>query len=178
MVDNQFTQRLALCYIGTRVITGIEQTMNARSGFDLEPGRKIGSRYKTVRPLGTGSEGEVYQIIDTLKGIARAAKLYYSSYYKKKSDTVVWHARKLHKLRRCKIVLQYHHMEMITVAKTRVLCMISDFCRCVPLESWICQHRGQRLHSCVALQVLYSLVCAQCHVEYYCSSEFKLTFPC
>ena len=26
-------------------------------------------------------------------------------------------------------------------------------------------------------QEMRSLVCAQCHVEYYCSSGFKLTFP-
>lgn len=126
--------------------------------FDLKPGRKIGSRYEIVRPLGNGSEGEVYQIIDNVTQITRAAKLYYSS-YDEKSDTVVWHARKLHKLRRCNIVLQYHHMEMITVAGIRVLCLISDFCRGIPLENWIYQQRGHRLHSYVALQVLYNLVC-------------------
>lgn len=126
--------------------------------FNLKPGRKIGTRYEIVQPLGTGSEGEVYQIVDIATGITRAAKLYYSS-YNERSETVVWYARKLHKLRHCKIVLQYHHMEKITFSGTQILCLISDFCHGVPLETWLGKHRGKRVHSYVALQLLYWLVC-------------------
>lgn len=132
--------------------------MNSLLQFSLRTGRKIGSRYEIVQPLGTGSEGEVYQIVDIATGITRAAKLYYSS-YNEKSETVVWYARKMHKLRRCKIVLQYHHMESTRVSGTQILCLISDFCRGIPLEIWLARHRGKRIHSYVALQLLYRLVC-------------------
>lgn len=125
--------------------------------FDLQPGRKIGPHYQVVQILGEGSEGKVYQVVDPETKIYRAAKLYLSS-HDPKSKTVTWHAQKLHRLRRCEIVLRYHHKEMIHGGKRSVLCLISDFCGGIPLEKWIAQQKRKRLHPFVALRVLYELV--------------------
>lgn len=125
--------------------------------FNLRPGRKIGSRYTVEHLLGRGTEGEVYQIRETATGIRRAAKLHFP-HRNPRNRSVVYHARKLHALRYCPIVLQYHHSELITVQKQKVVCMISELCEGVPLEFWIRDHRGRRLSAFVALHVFYHLV--------------------
>ena len=54
---------------------------NSRSrkihGFDLKPGRRIAGKYEVVSRLGSGYEGEVYQIVETTTGIECAAKLFF-----------------------------------------------------------------------------------------------------
>ena len=55
------------------------------------------------------------------------------------------HARKLNDLRHCRIVLQYHHSEMIQVSRQPVLAMISDLCEGEPLEQWVARYPGKRL---------------------------------
>ncbi len=124
--------------------------------FALRAGRKIGPRYVVEHLLGKGVEGEVYQIRELDTGIRRAAKLYFP-HRNPNNRAVVWHARKLHALRHCPIVLQYHHSERITVRRQPVVCMISELCDGVPLEYWIARHRGGRLRPYRALSVLYHL---------------------
>jgi len=126
--------------------------------FNLKAGRKIGRLYEVVRPLGRGIEGEVYQIQERDTGIQRAAKLYFP-HRDPKQKSIVWHAKKLNRLRHCPIVLQYHHTEAIHVARREVRCMISELCEGEPLEAWILRHRGKRLRPFRALHVLYQLVC-------------------
>ncbi|MBI1370611.1 MAG: protein kinase [Planctomycetes bacterium] len=125
--------------------------------FDLRPGRKIGSRYEVVALLGKGTEGEVYQIQEVGTGIHRAAKLYFP-HRNPDNRSTIWYARKINALRHCPIVLQYHHTEMLTVRKHKVLCLVSDLARGMQLEQWIAQHRGKRLTPFRALHVLYQLV--------------------
>jgi len=106
--------------------------------------------------LGSGSEGEVYRIVERDTGIHRAAKLYFAQ-QGPQSKNVVWHARKLNKLRHCGIVLQYHHTQMVQVGRRRVLCLISELCDGHQLEKWVANQRGARLPVYVALHVLYHL---------------------
>ena len=44
--------------------------------FDFPSGMEVSSKYKIVKKLGWGWEGEVYQIKETLTGIERAAKFF------------------------------------------------------------------------------------------------------
>ncbi len=125
--------------------------------FDLKPGRRIGTRYVVESLLGRGSEGEVYQIRDPATGIRRAAKLYFP-HRDPKQQQIVRHARKLHALRHCPIVLQYHHSEILKVRRREVVALISELCEGEPLEQWIGRHRGKRLGAFRALSVLYHLV--------------------
>ncbi|MEZ4272218.1 MAG: protein kinase [Myxococcota bacterium] len=124
--------------------------------FELPPGRKIGTNYEVIRLLGRGTEGEVYKILETDTGIHRAAKLYFL-HKDPRSRAVVWYARKLNKLRHCPIVLQYHHTQVIQVARRKVLCLVSEFCDGQQLDSWARSHRGGRLRPYTALHVLYQL---------------------
>jgi len=125
--------------------------------FNLRPGRKIGGRYEVVAQIGRGSEGEVYQVLETDTKIHRAAKIYYPHNDPHHRSTI-WHARKLNTLRHCPIVLQYHHTEVITFRRQRVRCLISDLVEGDQLERWVDAHPGRRLPSLRALLVLYHLV--------------------
>ena len=130
---------------------------NASPLFNLQPGRKLGPQYEVVQLLGAGTEGEVYQILETDTGIYRAAKLYFR-HKDPRSKAVVWYARKLHTLRNCSIVLQYHHTQVIQIARQKVLCLVSDLFDGIQLWKWVQMQRGQRLPGYVALHVLYQLV--------------------
>ena len=141
-----------------------------RDGFGLEPGALFGERYKVVRPLGRGSEGEVYQIRERQTGIQRAAKLYFESPAQAKRR-VVWSARKLEKLQHCPIVLHYHHSQRVEVGGEDVLCLIFALFDGEPLETFLSRYRGSRLGVESALRLLYELVCGiervHAHGEYH-----------
>lgn len=124
--------------------------------FDLMPGRRVGSPYEVVQLLGAGTEGEVYQIVESDTGILRAAKLYFP-HCNPTGRATVWLARKLNKLRNCPIVLQYYHTQMIQISRQRILCLISEFCDGLPVEQWTAKQRGGRLQPYMALHFLYHL---------------------
>lgn len=121
------------------------------------PGRKVGPRYIIESLLGVGSEGEVYQIRELDTGILRAAKFYFPHRDPKKRQSIL-HARKLNALRRCPVVLQYHHSEVITVRKQSVVAMISELYEGQQLEKWVALFPGKRLRPYTALHVFYNLV--------------------
>ncbi len=125
--------------------------------FGLRAGRKIGSQYEVVAPLGRGTEGEVYQILETDTGIRRAAKLYFP-HRDPNRRSVIWYAQKLTTLRHCPIVLQYHHTESIRFKGDKVRCLVSELAEGEQLEGWIAKHRGGRLSAFRSLHVLYQLV--------------------
>lgn len=125
--------------------------------FDLTPGRKVGPRYVVESFIGKGAEGEVYQIRELDTGIRRAAKIYFP-HRDPQRKTLTHHAQKLHVLRHCPIVLQYHHSELIHVRKRKAVAMISELCEGEQLERWIARHPGGRLHAYRALCVVDQLV--------------------
>ena len=69
------------------------------------------------------------------------------------------HAQKLNALRHCSIVLQYHHSEVITVRKQKVMALISDLYEGQPLAQWNARYRNKRLRPYLAFHVLYNLIC-------------------
>ena len=125
--------------------------------FGFRPGRKVGTRYTIEARLGGGYEGEVYRIRESDTGILRAAKFYFP-HRDPKQKTSIRHAKKLNNLRHCPIVLQYHHSEVLTVRKDRVVALISDLCEGGPLAFWVARFPGKRLAPYLAMHVLYHLV--------------------
>jgi hypothetical protein len=111
--------------------------------FALRPGRRIGRRYRVERLLGAGTEGEVYRICEDKTGVRRAAKIFFPQRDPDRRLSVS-HARKLHRLRDCPIVLQYFHSEEVTIRGYKTTAVISELCEGEPLERWIEGARGQR----------------------------------
>ncbi len=124
--------------------------------FNLQPGRTIAGKYVVAEQLGSGWEGEVYKIIESSTGIARAAKVFYPQ-RNVRGKTAKLYANKLHKLRNCPIIIQYHNQETITVRKTPIAVLISEYVEGEMLEDFIRRQRGKRLPPFQAVHLLYAL---------------------
>lgn len=124
--------------------------------FDLAPGRSIAGKYLVQRLLGTGYEGEVYAVVEKLTGIHRAAKLYYP-HRDPRGTAAIRYARKLDALRHCPILLQYHHQEIMSFRKQRVLVFISELVEGQKLSEFLTQQPEGRLSAFEAMHVLHAL---------------------
>ncbi|HSG26953.1 MAG TPA: hypothetical protein VLA34_00635, partial [Candidatus Krumholzibacterium sp.] len=94
--------------------------------FNLEPGYLIAGKYEVVEKLGGGWEGEVYRVREKTIGVDRAAKLFYPL-RNNRNRSSRFYGRKLHKLRHCPIVIQYHTQERIVYKGASVVVLVSEF---------------------------------------------------
>jgi hypothetical protein len=126
------------------------------TSFNLPAGRMIGGKYRVVAKLGGGWEGEVYKVVESRTGATRAAKLFFP-HRNEKDKAVTIYARKLERLRRCRIVIQYHHSETIRHQKQPITCLISEFVEGELLARFIERQPRKRLSSFEALHLVYAL---------------------
>jgi serine/threonine protein kinase len=124
--------------------------------FNFSAGRIIAGKYEVLNKLGQGWEGEVYKIRDLRTGIEHAAKLFFP-HRDKNNQTVIAYAQKLHKLRRCSMVVRYHTEEHIQFRKQRVMVLISELVEGPLLSAYLQDKPGKRLQPYEALHVLYAL---------------------
>jgi len=109
-----------------------------------------------VGTLGAGWEGEVYEVVERKTGIHRAAKVFYP--HRNAEDRAVkFYATKLDRLRRCEIVIQYHHSVSIRHRGVETTCLIGEFVDGELLTAFTTRQRGRRLSPFEALHVLYVL---------------------
>ena len=73
--------------------------------FDFRPGRVLERRYVLGARIGGGYEGEVYHVTERRTHIERVAKFFYPDRFADRTRSVRL-ARKLHRLRDCRVVLQ------------------------------------------------------------------------
>jgi serine/threonine protein kinase len=125
--------------------------------FDLKPGRLIAGRYLVEGLLGSGWEGEVYRVTEARTGITRAAKVFYPQ-RNVKDRALRRYATKLDRLRKCSMVIQYHHSESFRHRGLPVTTLISELVEGRMLEDVVRARRGKRLTPFEALHLLYALV--------------------
>lgn len=126
--------------------------------FALKPGHLLAGKYQVVDQLGSGWEGEVYKIVELRTGVERAAKLFYP--HRNEADrTSRYYAKKLHKLRQCTVLIQYHTEERICFAGTPVTVLVSEYVEGELLSAFLKRLPGRRLHPFQALHLLYALSC-------------------
>ena len=113
--------------------------------FNLKPGRIIARKYEITEQLGGGWEGEVYKIIERRTGIVRAAKLFYPRRNRGDKSALLY-AKKLHKLRHCPILIQYHTREEILFRRTPITVLISEYVEGEKLSEFI-RRQGRYLES-------------------------------
>lgn len=124
--------------------------------FDLAPGRVIAGKYIVVSRLGSGWEGEVYRVVESRTGIERAAKLFYPQ-RNVKGRTSRLYAKRLHRLRHCPLLIQYHTEELIVFRRTPITVLISEYVKGELLSDFLNFMPGKRLMPFMALHLLYSL---------------------
>ncbi len=137
--------------------------------FDLQPGRIIARKYEVINKLGAGWEGEVYKIRELSTGIARAAKLFFPE-RNINNKTLRFYARKLHKLRHCPILIQYHTEEAIQFKKIDIPILVSEYVEGEILSNFLKRQPGKRIHPFQGLHLLHSL--AKGFVEIHGAKEY------
>lgn len=131
-------------------------TRNRTPAFDLEPGRLLLGKYEVVRPLGSGWEGASYLLRERSTRVERAGKLFFPS--RNPGDrTARRYARKLHRLARCRILVDYTTWEHVELDGVEVTLLVSEFVRGQPLNEFLRARAGKRLHPFEGLHLLQSL---------------------
>jgi serine/threonine protein kinase len=126
------------------------------TSFDLQPGRVIAGKYCVLSRLGSGWEGEVYRVVEIRTGIERAAKLFYPQ-RNIKNRASKRYAKKLHKLRHCPILIQYHTEELVTVRRSAITVLISEYVEGRLLSAFLESLPRKRLSPFEALHLLCAL---------------------
>jgi len=138
--------------------------------IQLEPGTVLVGKYEVIEHLGRGWEGEVYLVRERHVNIERTAKFFFPQ--RNVGDrTLRFYAKKLHKLRRCPIIIQYHAQETFTYQDVPVRFLVSEYIPGERLTQFIQRQPGKRLHPFQALHLLYALAtgieCIHRHREYH-----------
>jgi serine/threonine protein kinase len=124
--------------------------------FGLRPGRVLAGKYEVVRQLGQGWEGEVHLVRELATGIARAAKFFFP--HRNPHDrTAKFYARKLHKLRHCPILIQYHGRETFVHERQRITFLVSDFVEGEMLDAFLRRQPARRISPFQAVHLLHAL---------------------
>ena len=106
--------------------------------------------------LGRGWEGEVYLIKEVSTGIERAAKFFFP-HRNPRGRAAAAYAKKLHKLRHCPILVQYHTQERLWYHGIPISFLVSDYVEGEQLSEFCRRQPGARLPPFEALHLLYAL---------------------
>ncbi len=126
--------------------------------FNFPAGRVLAGKYLVERFLGSGWEGEVYGVVETSTGILRALKVFYP-HRNERDRALRFYARKLERLRDCRILTRYHHAESLWFRGIKVACLVSELVDGELLSSFLSRHPGKRLPPFEGLHLAYALAC-------------------
>jgi serine/threonine protein kinase len=124
--------------------------------FNLSEGRILARKYEVISHLGSGWQGEVYKIRERNTGIERAAKLFFP-HRNIHNKTSKFYAKKLHQLRHCPIVIQYHTEEQIIYRKIPITVLVSEYVEGELFSSFLKKQPGKRLSPFQSLHLLHAL---------------------
>ena len=124
--------------------------------FDLQPGRILARKYEVVGLLGAGWEGEVYKVRELSTGIEHAAKFFFP-HRNERDRALKFYAKKLHKLRRCPILIQYYTQEQIAFRGHRITFLVSEFVDGEIVNDFLLRQPGKRLTPFEGIHLLHSL---------------------
>lgn len=127
--------------------------------FDFPEGRTLARKYEVVSKLGSGWEGEVYLIRESVTGIERAAKFFFPQ-RNIGNKAINFYARKLHKLRDCPALVQYHTLEKVQHRGQDISFLISDYVEGEMLHEFLRDQPGGRLDVFQGLHLLHALATA------------------
>lgn len=124
--------------------------------FRFQPGSVVAGKYEIVSLLGAGWEGEVYLVRERQTDIERTAKIFFP--HRNPHDKALrFYARKLHKLRQCPIVIQYHTQDTLRYKGQRVSILISEFVEGQLLSEFMRGMPGRKLTAFQAIHLLHAL---------------------
>ncbi len=126
------------------------------SSFKLSGGTLLAGKYEVVSRLGSGWEGEVYLVRECGTRIERTVKIFFPR-RNLGNRALRFYARKLHKLRHCPIVIQYHTRDTFVFDGLPVSFLVSEFVEGELLSDFLKRQSGRRLNSFQAVHLLHAL---------------------
>ncbi len=126
------------------------------SSFKLSGGTLLAGKYEVVLRLGSGWEGEVYLVRECGTRIERTVKIFFPR-RNLGNRALRFYARKLHKLRHCPIVIQYHTRDTFVFNGLPVSFLVSEFVEGELLSDFLKRQSGRRLNSFQAVHLLHAL---------------------
>ncbi len=124
--------------------------------FGFPSGLILAKKYEIISQIGTGWEGEVYLLRECSTGIERAAKFWYP-HRNPRNRAARFYAKKLHKLRYCPILIQYHTQESIVYQDQPIRFLVSEFVEGELLSDFLARQPGKRIPVFQALHLLHAL---------------------
>lgn len=124
--------------------------------FKFRPGRALERRYIIGECIGSGYEGEVYHVTERETGIDRVAKFYYPDRYLSPKRSVRL-ARRMHKLRDCRVILQYAHHGKLHWRGKSVNYVVSELAPGQVLYDMLDAQPRKRFHPFEALHIIYAI---------------------
>lgn len=140
--------------------------------FDFEEGIILSSKYKVIKRLGSGWEGEVYLVKELVTEIERAAKFFYPA-RNPKDRTVKAYAKKLYKLRACNSLIKYIAVEKIQINNVQITYLLSDFVEGYSLDTYANSWHPLGMNYYQALHLFYNIVKAveEIHINKECHGD-------
>ena len=126
------------------------------SSFKLSGGTLLAGKYEVVLRLGSGWEGEVYLVRECGTRIERTVKIFFPR-RNLGNRALRFYARKLHKLRHCPIVIQYHTRDTFVFDGLPVSFLVSEFVEGELLSDFLKRQSGRRLNPFQAVHLLHAL---------------------
>ncbi len=127
------------------------------TSFKLNENDILSNKYRIIQKLGAGWEGEVYLAEEIGLGVERSIKLFFPQ-RNKGNKTLKFYAKKLHKLRDCSLIIQYHNKEEFEFKNQTISYLVSEYVDGELLTDFVKRQSGKRLHPFQALHLFYALV--------------------
>jgi len=124
--------------------------------FQLKPGRILNGKYVVEDRIGGGIEGEVYKVRDKKTGLHRAIKAFFPG-NGDVEKSIARNARLLDRLKKCPIVIHYHHAESFRFRRQTIHYLVSEYVQGQPLSSFCERYPGKRMRPFAALHVIHAL---------------------
>jgi tRNA A-37 threonylcarbamoyl transferase component Bud32 len=126
------------------------------NSFKLPGGTLLAGKYEVVSRLGSGWEGEVYLVRECGTRIERTVKIFFPR-RNLGNRALRFYARKLHKLRHCPVVIQYHTRDTFVFNGLQVSFLVSEFVEGELLSDFLKRQSGRRLNPFQGVHLLHAL---------------------
>jgi serine/threonine protein kinase len=141
----------------TRRTASVIESSKPDSKYDFAPGRILARKYEVLSHVTSTEDGELYRLCEKATGIERTAKFFYHDGSQKKHKATIY-AKKLHKLRNCKILMHYRTQETVSISGIPISFVVWDQLSGLQLDHFLEQQKNGKLSVFEGLHLLHALV--------------------